>query len=754
LVALVLFYALTLFTSALLLFLVQPMVGKMTLPMLGGTPAVWNTCMVFFQALLLAGYAYAHAATRLLGARKQAGLHLLVLALPFALMTLPIAVPDTVSPPTGDNPMGWLLGRLFVWVGVPFFVVSTTAPLLQMWFSSTGHVRARDPYFLYTASNAGSLIALFAYPLVLEPLFDVETQSLGWAIGYGLLSLLILLCAVTMWKSATAVAPVAVVEEAIAATHVGAQRPVTWGRRLWWIVLALIPSSLMLGATTHITTNLAPGPLLWVLPLALYLLTFIIVFSRKPILSHSLMVRALPILILIPALLAVSELGLGKATIPLHMIGFFAAAMVCHGELAEDRPATSHLTEFYLLMSVGGVLGGLLNAVVAPLVFTTIAEYPLMIAAACLVTVKGRFRTGTPLARGLDFAAPVALTLLTVGAVFVYLRVTGAEAYAHSQEAFFLVVGLPMLLTLLLANRPLRFGLGLAGVMAVGAYLSASGDGEILHRSRNFYGVKTIARACQGTDCAHMFFHGTTMHGYQRQDPAGRTEPMAYFHRKGPIGDVFREYCEREPRVRNVAIVGLAAGSMAAYGQLGQHFTFYEIDPAVAEIAEDPNLFTFLADCRAEHTVVVGDGRLTIADSPEEHFGLIVLDAFSSDAVPTHLLTREAVRLYKSRLAPGGAIVFNCTNNYLDLVGLLGNVAAEEGLVAKVRNDLRLDESALREGRSPSRFVIMARTQDDFRRIARDDKWADLPRDPSAPTWTDRFSNIISLLLSPKPIGG
>ncbi len=746
-------YALTLFISALLLFLVQPMVGKMTLPMLGGTPAVWNTCMVFFQALLLAGYAYAHAATRMLGARKQAGLHLLVLALPFALMTLPIAVPETVSPPTGDNPAWWLLGRLMVWVGLPFFVVSTTAPLLQMWFSSTGHLRARDPYFLYTSSNAGSLIALFAYPLALEPLLGVESQSMVWAVGFGVLGVLILGCAVAMWRSSSLAEPAAVVEEAIAATHVGAQRPVTWGRRLWWIVLSLIPSSLMLGTTTHITTNLAPGPLLWVLPLALYLLTFIIVFSRKPILPHAMMVRALPFLIFLPAVMAVSELGLGSVTIPLHMLGFFAAAMICHGELAEDRPATSHLTEFYLLMSVGGVLGGLFNAILAPMAFTTILEYPLMIAAACLVAARGRHRVGSSAARLLDFAAPAALTVAAVVSVFLYVRLSGEGSYSHDQGAFFKAIGLPMLLTLVLASRPLRFALGLLGVMAVGAYLGASGDGEILHRSRNFYGVKTISRACQGENCAHLFFHGTTMHGYQRQDPAGRMEPMAYFHRRGPIGDVFREYCDREPRVRNVAIVGLAAGSMAAYGQLGQHFTFYEIDPAVADIAQDPALFTFLAECRAETSVVVGDGRLTLADSPEGHYGLIVLDAFSSDAVPTHLLTREAVRLYASRLAPGGAIVFNCTNNYLDLVGLLGNVAAAEGLVAKVRNDVYLTEDDLREGRSPSRFVIMARATSDFRRIERDDRWEPLPPDPSAPTWTDRFSNIISLLRAPGGAG-
>lgn len=354
---------------------------------MGGTPGVWNTCMVFFQASLLAGYIYAHAATAWLGVRRQAALHVGLLLLP--LSTLPIAVSIGWSPPVEENPIPWLLALLLVSVGLPFFVISASAPMLQKWFASTGHPAAKDPYFLYRASNLGSMLGLLAYPALLEPTLQLAEQSWLWSWGYGLLILLTLGCAVILWRG-----PVSATHSlSLGASHDShglltiedSGSGLTVSRRMRWVALSFVPSSLMLGVTTHLSTDIAAIPLLWVIPLALYLFSFVLVFARKPSLSHQFMVRRLPFLILASAITIFS-----KATqpvwllMPLHLLTFFVAAMVCHGEMAKDRPPTRHLTEFYLWMSVGGVLGGLFNALVAPMVFSTVVEFPLAMVAASL----------------------------------------------------------------------------------------------------------------------------------------------------------------------------------------------------------------------------------------------------------------------------------------------------------------------------------------------------------------------------------
>ena len=430
-------FALTLFTSATLLFLVQPMIGKMILPLLGGTPEVWNTCMVFFQAVLLAGYAYAHATTRWLGVRKQAGVHLVVLLLPVLLFAIagPLAINKSFIV-GGANPIPGVLLVLLVSVGLPFFVVSTTSPLLQQWFSSTDHPAAGDPYFLSTASNLGSMLALIGYPLLVEPWLRLREQRLTWAVGYGLYILLTGTCAVLLWKSGRAAAEAPIGETALApasgpapeiteakSNKVQATKPrgkgrtkkseksehistkpvpkpepardtpltgaVTLVRRLRWIRLAFVPSSLMMGVTTYITTDVAAIPLLWVLPLGLYLLSFILVFSKLPRWVHQAMIRAMPlmVLLLIFMMLASSEIKIERISIIilLHLLLLFLVSMVCHGEMVRDRPPTRYLTEFYMLMSVGGVLGGIFNALIAPVIFNSLAEYSLAMVAACML---------------------------------------------------------------------------------------------------------------------------------------------------------------------------------------------------------------------------------------------------------------------------------------------------------------------------------------------------------------------------------
>jgi hypothetical protein len=404
-------FAITALVSATLLFLVQPMVGKMVLPILGGAPLVWNTCMVFFQAMLLAGYGYAHASTSWLAVRRQAALHGALLLLP--LLTLPFYISERWTPPTESNPAPWLLLVLLISVGLPFFAVSATAPLLQKWFASTTHPSARDPYFLYAASNVGSIMALLVYPILIEPNLPLEQQRWLWARGYIAFVALSLGCAGMLWRSPTSApknleAPVRP-EQGVQDTAAGSAE--MRAQRLRWLALSFVPSSFMLGLTTHITTDIVAIPLLWIIPLTIYLLSFTLVFARKPPLSHRLMIESFPvIMLLLVTTIAFRSVGPLLMLVGLHLLAFFLAAMVCHGELARTRPATTRLTEFYLLMAIGGVLGGLFNALIAPLVFKVPLEYPIVMMLACLLWPRQVGGAETRRTRALDIAMPLALT--------------------------------------------------------------------------------------------------------------------------------------------------------------------------------------------------------------------------------------------------------------------------------------------------------------------------------------------------------
>jgi len=727
-------FAFTLFVSALLLFLVQPMVGKMILPSLGGTPAVWNTCMVFFQAVLLAGYAYAHGSVRLLGVRRQAGLHVVLLLAP--LLVLPVALDTSNVPSSSDNPVFWLLGRLLVGVGLPFFVVSTTAPLLQFWFSRTGHKDAHDPYFLYGASNVGSLIALLGYPLLFERLWDVEGQARFWSVGYGVLIGLVVVCAIMLWarspRSGFAAADAA---EQAGSGELGAGERVSWMRRVRWVFLAFVPSSLMLGVTTHITTDLAPVPLLWVVPLALYLLTFVIVFARRPIIAHAGVVRAAPFVIAPVAIMTMQgEVALGWLPVPLHLVMFFLAALLCHGELVADRPATSHLTEFYLWMSFGGVLGGVFNAIVAPLAFRTILEYPLVMVVAYLALRQ----SWTGAARRWALGGVLGLACGAVTWWLIGMLHPGGWGTSGQRLVTILV---PAAICVALYRRPAWFASCLAGAL-VGSVLGApTRSDSTIYLGRNFFGVKRVT--VDKTGNYHVFLHGRTIHGMQ--DKRRPEVPLAYFHPAGPMGEVFASY-RRAHSPRRVAIIGLGSGVQAAYAESGDRFDLYEIDPEVARIALDRDLYTFVPDCAGETKIILGDGRLRLEEAPDAEYGLIALDAFSSDAVPTHLLTREALALYLRKLEERGLIVFNISNRYFDLAPLLAALAREAGLACYVRDNVNLTAEEQSMGRIGSRFLVLARQPEYLRPLIFDERWTKHPGDPSFPVWTDRFSSILSVI--------
>ncbi|SIO58265.1 hypothetical protein SAMN05444166_5613 [Singulisphaera sp. GP187] len=719
-----LLFALTLLLGAVLLFSAEPMIAKAVLPLFGGAPAVWTTCMVFFQGVLLAGYVYAHALTGWLGVRRQALVHTFLLLGPWFFLPLGIDAKAGVDFAGGtNNTTGHLLMLLFQSVGLPFFAVATTAPLLQSWFARTEHRAAADPYFLYGASNLGSLAALLAYPLVIEPNVSLARQGELWAAGYIGVAGLIVGCAAIVVR-----APGPDVPKTASPVRPGAGR---WWR---WVLLAFIPSSLMLGVTTYLSTDIAPVPLLWVIPLGLYLLSFIVVFARRPIVSHGAMVRALPLAVMALALV----LGFGLVPpwlIPLHLVTFFTAALVCHGELAQDRPATQHLTAFYLAIAIGGFLGGTFNALIAPLVFNRLAEYPLALVLACLVIPGVNTPDGRPTRRRIgDVAIPLAVFGLTTASI------TTDQAWFVPLGTM-LVSGLVSLVCWTRRARPVRFALTIgAGLLASG--LTAGVNGRVLHQERNFFGVLQVTEDRQSR--SHRLFHGRTLHGQQSLDPARRREPLSYYHRSGPIGQVFDEFHARPSGAGgNVAIVGLGVGSLASYAEPGERWTFYEIDPAVMRIASDPHDFTFLRDCRASSlNVVIGDARLRLREAPDHHYAMIVLDAFSSDAIPTHLLTREALAVYRRKLAGQGILAFHISNRSLDLESVLEALARDAGLVCRIRTDRPLKPEEKRAGKQESIWAVMAARDLDLGGVATDPKW--IPPRPrgGAVVWTDDFSSL------------
>lgn len=713
-------FATTLFVSALLLFWVQPMFSRMVLPALGGSPAVWNTSMVFFQTALLVGYLYAHLVSRWLRLRRQVAVHLVLLTL--AALTLPISIGAGWTPPTEGTPVLWLIALLGWCLGLPFVVVSATAPLLQKWFASSGHPAADDPYFLYGASNLGSILALLGYPLLLEPTLTLARQNEAWALGYAGLAVLVAICGLAMWRRPQTRHAT---EDSSAAT---ARSEVGWGQRLHWLVLAFAPSSLLLAVTAHITTDLASVPLLWVVPLTLYLLTFVIVFARRPVLKHAWMVKAQPF-ILIPLALLFAQTSAFWLALPLHLAAFFVTAMVCHGELARRRPATSHLTEFYLWMAFGGMLGGAFNALLAPLVFDSVLEYPIALVIACFLRPTLDPKPGRLVA---NLGLPLVVLVLMV--LQLQWRRLGLPGLGDAGVlAFFVPVAL---LLYSFAERPLRFGLGIAAVLIV-ALLSGQPN-QVQARARSFFGVYTIKLDPAGY---HILVHGTTVHGAQATDPASRKEPLTYYHRDGPLGQIFKALGDRP---RSVGAVGLGVGTVACYRRPGQRWTFYEIDPLVVRIARDARYFHYLADCAPDAGIVLGDARRALQEAPSGQYDLLILDAFSSDAIPVHLLTREAIALYRDKLAPGGLIALHISNRNLDLAPVVANLLADAGLVGRFQSQTPSREAQLAY-RNAARWVVIARSDADLGALASDPRWRQVEADSGGP-WTDDFSNLVGAL--------
>lgn len=789
-----LLFAVTMFVSASLLFMVQPMVAKAVLPLLGGSPAVWNGCMVFFQALLLLGYLYADRLTRQKDTKKQWLIHLAVLAGPVVVFVLavlfsgkhtPIAVVESLAPSGDASPVLSVLAILTVAIGIPFFVCSTTATLLQKWFTYTGHPSARDPYFLYAASNFGSLISLLGYPIFIEPNLTQGGQTWVWAIGFVGLAAMIVAC------GKAAVNPLGVPPGSQAATATASapvEAPPSWARMAKWTALAFVPSSLMLGVTFHMTTDIASIPLLWVGPLALYLITFIIAFGRVPPWFRLLIGNLAPVMILLLVFSLTSgvignRVGL---SLLLHLVTFFAAALMCHYELARDRPSPQYLTTYFLIMSLGGVLGGIFNSLLAPLVFAQDYEYKLVLVVACLMVPrfvtgieKDGENPGAPIVppapdsrdevkRKIALALDVAVPAL-VGLAFWQMQKFGQfDWYSKSVRSLasglgidvamihnIFVYAVPVMVCFFFVDRPWRFALCVAVILGISTFREESNDEvKTVYTERSFFGILKVEQRGNQT----RLVHGTTLHGTQINekfkphwadefqrftalnpwdnvvvfgtqlafDP--RQEPLTYYHRTGPVGAMFHQLRTRKDGAdanAHVAMVGLGTGSASCYAQKGQKLTFYEIDPAVKRIVETPWMvmnpdevkegkpakmgpFTYVDDARkrgAEIDFKMGDARLKLKEDSDRKYALLLVDAFSSDSIPVHLLTNEAVALYLDRLTDDGILALHISNKFVRLEPVVAAIAKHHGLVARVWND----DAEGRPGKTASSWVALAR---------------------------------------------
>jgi hypothetical protein len=725
-------FALTAFSSAALVFLVEPMIAKLILPLLGGSPAVWNTSLAFFQVALLLGYAYAHGLQRIGSTRVQTLIHGGVLIA--GALVLPLSVSSWFGEPSPEHPVLWLLGVLGVSVGLPFAALSATAPLVQAWYANLtegrGHDGAASPYVLYAASNLGSLLALLAYPTVVEPFIRLGQQTLFWSVGYGVFFIIVMSAGVLSWRGRGAVARLEAQSQAETPTKLALVA--RWWRRLLWVLLAAIPSSLMLGVTNYLATDVGSAPFLWVAPLALYLLTFIIAFQAKPVIPQSLALTLQGFAMVA----AVATWGMPIKWFwlqgALQLAAFFLTALICHQSLAARRPAADRLTEFYLLMSLGGVIGGGFNAFLAPVMFSSVIEYPAVLLASCLVRPWGAGR----LTR-----AQILLVVLGLGGV---LAAVGANARLGPVLFMQLSFGLTMIAAFLLRDRALAFlGVCLALILGVQA---VSPHQDILRTDRSFFGVIRISRSVVKTlGSAKLMAHGSTLHGAQFASPDLVCRPMVYYAPTTPIGQAFRTIENGHPGVR-IGAIGMGAGTVAAYVRPTDSLRFFEIDPLVARLAADPANFSYIHGCaKGPVDWVLGDGRLTLAHEPAHEFDILLVDAFTSDNVPAHLLTVEAMRGYLQHIKPDGLVIIHLSNRHFELTSSVAAVAKATGAVA-LRQYYRPPAGTADFYDIGEDAMIVARDPRVLAPFETDPRWR-LAQDHGVAPWTDDYTNLMGALI-------
>lgn len=841
-------FALALFSSAALIFVLQPLFARMVTPMLGGSPQVWNTSMAFFQAALLLGYLYAHLLARVKDLRIQAGVHILVLLV--AWFVLPVHVTTALGPPTSDHPALWLVGVLALSVGAPFAAASATAPLLQSWYARSGRADANDPYYLYAASNLGSFGGLLAYPALIEPLLGAQEQSVAWSAAYVVVGAMIALAAV-MVLNANGEGPKPL-------AHTAA--PPSWRERGYWVAAAAVPSAMSLGVTLYISTDVASAPMLWVIPLALYLLTFVLAFMKgsEKLEGATLLIHPVALALMIASYYAAGSWVLSASLI---LAGFFFSALICHLAVSRSRPSADRLTEFYLFVSLGGVLGGAFAAFIAPLIFNNVYEFPLAMAAACLF----RPRTGTDMPRLSDAALAAAVTagvlslllvrvqplesiiilgalgaaaamiaagwgddsrpapyryaLLGIGAVHSIIviwiafnisstisrtPVEGGEQLAvmapwswlllissflvlslavHgtiqtrrdnkrlSDFAFGVVIPSSILLIMLVIggermartesltimgllfcglaiflNRGHPITLAAIVTIAFGLiFMEDARGGRIIHQERTFFGVLRT-RQYEVNDPQvpplRVLLHGTTLHGAQMIGPEFSRQPLTYYHPRTALGEAIVAGLSMHEHSR-LALIGLGTGSTACLMRPDDQLTIYEIDPEVVRLAARPGEeFTFVQQCQPNANVVIGDARLQIANAPDGAYDVIVVDAFSSDAIPAHLLTREAIALYLSKVSENGIVILHLSNRNLALVSEAARVVHDLNAPAIYRATPAFNlPPAVVYGATAASAMIVARNPQTIAAIPTTNNWRVFEAPPGRP-WTDDYINM------------
>jgi hypothetical protein len=723
-------YTAAIFVSALLLFSVQPLFTKMVLPRLGGSPAVWSVAMVFFQSLLLAGYAYAHYLMRIKNRAIPVAVHLALLVIAF--VTLPLSIADGWGEPPTSGYAFWLLGLFVASIGLPFFALAANNPLLQAWFVRTGHPSGGDPYFLYASSNIGSFLALLSYPVLLEPMFTLHMQNLTWTCLYALLIVLIAGCGALLLRS-----PKSAAVDLLAGDS-DAPAP-SWSLRARWIFLAAVPSGLLIAVTAHISTDVAAAPLLWVLPLSLYLLTWVLVFQSRPLLPHKWMLMLQPVAIAGDIVLVAigGEQNL-LLTLGGHLLCFFVIAMACHGELARTRPAAKYLTGFYVALSFGGMVGGLFAGLIAPNAFSWVAEYPILLVCAALCRPIGEERWP----RWSRWYWPL-LFALAVALIAPSFRTGEVSEWLVDQRVYVAgaVAVMGMLLALVLnAGRWKLASVTALALVLVRVYPSDQGRVETV---RSFFGVHKILVTPSGH--YHVLMHGTTIHGAEQfqndgTPVPGRPEPITYYHRDGGIGQAIAAIRERKGAPLRVAVIGLGAGTLTCAAEPGEAWKFFEIDQSMVDTARDPRYFTYIRSCEPDLAPVIGDARLTFAREADGLYDLIIVDAYSSDAIPIHLATKEAMKIYRDKLTPQGAVLMHVSNRHLELSSVVVGIAEANDLKSWVYSE---DSGRDSEYIFSTSVVVSAREETDIGKLASSDQWAETEADENQRIWTDDYCNVL-----------
>src|SRR5262245_57921906 len=717
----------TLFLSAFLLFWFEPMVGKMMLPLLGGAASVWITCLLFFQLMLLTVYGYARVLERYATLRHQILVHSAMLLGVFIFLPVQFgARPDAAA---SAHPSSWLLWQLVKTVGIPFCVVSTTAPLLQNWLSKTHARSGRDPYFLYAISNAGSLLALLSYPLLIEPRIGVRTQSWSWLAGYATLTLMVLAASGLVWKNSQRESRMLKYQETVEAA--------AWRSRLFWLAAAFVPSALMLAVTNHILLNLASVPFLWIIPLAVYLITFMVAFARRIHLSSALLSRIAPVvlLLLFPFVAASRTVDAQYMwyLVGAHIFILLIGALLCHTALAARRPAPQHLTEFYFWVALGGALGGAFTAVVAPFIFRTVVEYPLLVA---LIAFFRETQESEARLNGGDLIFPAALGFLVIGAskLLQWANVDITTDYITTVLVDLVII----LIAYLFRLRAFRFGLAMT--VLIMTYRSVLpqfyGSSQFIFTTRDFFGVKGVK--FDAPTNSRRLLHGDTLHGLESLDTELLGQPLSYYHETGPVGDVMKMLSGRPDQ--RIGVVGLGTGSMAGWTAPHRHITFFDIDPQIYDIAS--NFFTFLGRCAHSCDVVLGDGRLSIEKMNDGTFDMLMLDAFNSDSIPAHLVSREAIQVYLAKLKPNGFLMFHVSNRYMDVEGLISAAVTDALLEALVRDDEERQVAL----KARSHYVVAAKNANALGSLEQDENWLKVEKPARIHPWTDDYSNMLEIM--------